>query len=548
MINRIGAKETINSNILPVHKNDGTQNPNFKGAGVLGLLQVCEQNPMINVAVIDLLSAILPRTIVESLTNGFAGFEAFRRESSGLIVNCMIPGLVSIGIAACLNNLIMPKGANMATCLADTSLIENATALYTNSKCKDKEADVLRKLFKNIEGINGTETVKFSEALTDAEINNYVKKFKDLSAQDLSRKQLEKEVKKITEEIAEKTHIHENIIVKNSKGNVKASNVTNLIKDTIKYLHEYGKATKVDPNVTMAEYAQKSIKLVRAKSVGALAIILPLAASMQFINRWITNKVSGTKGAPIYEDFGKGNVIESSDKSKEGLAKQKIISISTMLTACILSTMKMPSWNMFEFKGIFPTMDQARIISATTFASRMAAADDKNELREATVRDIATFASLYFLGDYAAKGAASIIEKKTGVKLLNDTKPIDKNANSIKKFWHWFKNVNIKSSEEVYSNTAEALKKEGITPDKKQLETIAKELKQAKHLRKTCQVANLGVSLLLLGLIIPIFTRRNTKKRHAEAVRMAQIDSSSKIDDTNEAEKISINYGMKHSA
>ena len=59
-----------------------------------------------------------------------------------------------------------------------------------------------------------------------------------------------------------------------------------------------------------------------------------------------------------------------------------------MVGVALLSMMKLPSWNMIEFKGLFPTMDQARIISTTTFASRMAAADDKNELAEATTRDI----------------------------------------------------------------------------------------------------------------------------------------------------------------
>ena len=175
---------------------------------------------------------------------------------------------------------------------------------------------------------------------------------------------------------------------------------------------------------------------------------------------------------------------------------------------------------------MFPTMDQARIISTTTFASRMAAADDKNELREATVRDIATFSSLYFLGDYGAKAAATIIENKTGIKLLNDTKPIDKNANVLKKFWHWVKDVTLKSSEEVVSKTAEALKAQGLKPTEVQAEQIAKELKKAVNLRSACQVANLGVSLLLLGAIIPIFTRKSTKKKHAEALKLAQQNSS----------------------
>ena len=240
---------------------------------------------------------------------------------------------------------------------------------------------------------------------------------------------------------------------------------------------------------------------------------------MQYINRWITGKVSGVKGAPIYDDFGKEkDDVEAA--AKNGLLRQKLISISSMIGVSLLSMMKRPSMNMLEFKGMFPTMDQARIISTTTFASRMAAADDKNELAEATVRDIATFSGLYFLGDYAAKAAATAIQKKTGVVLLNETKPIDKDANALKKFWHWVKDVNIKSSEEVRGTTE-------------------KELKRARNLRSACQVANLGVSLALLGILVPIYTRHKTKKKHEQALKLAQ-ENKTKAENTKETKEASV--------
>ena len=84
-------------------------NPNFTGLGDLVLrgIQTCEANPMINVSVLDLSTAILPRTFLETFIgskkkgengeeqkrklNIFGGFEAFRREASGLIINCLIP-------------------------------------------------------------------------------------------------------------------------------------------------------------------------------------------------------------------------------------------------------------------------------------------------------------------------------------------------------------------------------------------------------------------------------------------------------------------------
>ena len=144
MISRISVEDrNVNSlHSTPQKKNNGSQNPNFKGGAVwnadLWGIQECEKNPMINVAVIDMLSAILPRTIVESMTNWFAGFEAFRRESSGLIVNCLIPSYVTLLAAIGLNKAIMPKNVDMANCWADSSLIERASEIYKKTSSEDK--------------------------------------------------------------------------------------------------------------------------------------------------------------------------------------------------------------------------------------------------------------------------------------------------------------------------------------------------------------------------------------------------------------------------
>ena len=501
MISKIGVEDRHFNN---ANMYGAKQNPAFKsgvGGAFLSCIQACERNPMVNVAVIDLLSAILPRTYVESLTNWFAGFEAFRRESSGLIVNCMIPSVVAMGFAAALNKFVIPKGANMSTCWADSSLIQKATDIYSASQSDDKVKDSLKEILKGIEGTDGNKKVKFGEALSEAEIEAYANRLKELSTSNKSRKEFNKEISEITKELADKTHVFEGIHV----GDVKANTTKTLLEDSVKYFKEFQKAPK---GTTIAEFAKKSKKLVTTKSALGLAVILPLAASMQYINRWITEKTSGVKGAPIYDDFGKEQDENIRAKSQEGLFRQKLISISSMVGVAMLSIMKMPSLsmlkNMLEFKGIFPTMDQARVISTTTFASRMAAADDKNELAEATVRDIATFSSMYFLGDYVAKATATAIQKKTGTILLNDTKPLKGNENAIKKFWHWVKDVNIKSSEEVVG-------------------------KKAVNMRSACQAANLGVSLLLLGFVIPIFTRKNTQKKHAEAIKAAHETSSSKM-------------------
>lgn len=541
MINKISVDSTsrINSKIARKNKDEGQkQNPNFKGVGAIALagIQACERMPMVNVTVIDMLSAILPRTIVESMTNWFAGFEAFRRESSGLVVNCLIPSLVTYGIAKCINPSFMPKGVDLSKCWADSSLIDKASEYYKKSSSSDKVQESLKKIIANIEGFEGTKTVKFKEAINEEELNKLSQKLAEISRHKDNDRSFSQKVQHwfktvfghekkdvnpiddIVKSIIEKTHVSENINIVDGTKKVHASSVESLLKDSVKFFKEY---QKTESSMSIEQFAKQGKKLVKTKSLAGLAVILPLAISMQYINRWITGKISGVKGAPIYDDFGKNkDNIEQDPAAKEGLLKQKIISISSMIGVSLLSMMKKPSMNMLEFKGMFPTMDQARIISTATFASRMAAADDKNELAESTVRDIATFSGLYFLGDYAAKGAATAIQNKTGVCLLNETKKIDPNANVLKKFWHWVKDINIKSSEEVVSATQQKLK--GAAPTKAQAEIIEKELKRARNLRSACQVTNLGVSLALLGIIIPIFTRKNTKKKHEQALKLAQ--------------------------
>ena len=519
MINKIGVDNTskINSNNVR-KKEQSKQNPNFKGVGAIALagIQACERMPMVNVTVIDMLSAILPRTIVESMTNWFAGFEAFRRESSGLVVNCLIPSLVTLGIAKCINPAIMPNGVNMSRSWADSSLIDKASDYYKNAQSSDKVQESLKNILGNIEGFEGKNKIVFKDALKAEEIEKYSKELAELSRSTKNDRTVRKEVKKLASQIIEKVHVADNVKLADNEKIVNALSVNSMLEDSVKYFKEFQKS-----GIGIEEFAQKSKKLVKTKSLAGLAVILPLAASMQYINRWITGKVSGVKGAPIYDDFGKEkDNVEETAKAKEGLLKQKLISISSMVGVSLLSMMKRPTMNMLEFKGMFPTMDQARIISTTTFASRMAAADDKNELAEATVRDIATFSGLYFLGDYAAKGAATLIQKSTGVSLLNDTKPLNGDENVFKKAWHWVKDVNIKSSEEVVSKTQQALN--GAKPTDAQLKTIEKELKHARDLRSACQVANLGVSLALLGIIVPLYTRHKTKKKHEEALKLAQ--------------------------
>ena len=466
--------------------------PSFTGVGEVFLqgMQVLEKYPMLNVSALDLSTAIIPRTVIETKeSNAFAGMEAFRRESSGLIVNCLLPSFIVMGAAKLLEKPIMKTfgKASLSNIWANEESLNLIQRYMQGAKGtgSEKIEDALQAFLKDVKGIDGSEWKNFK----DFDLKGGIKAV----VESTDRKTFNKGF----EQIANTTHMTEHLV---HDGKTLSKNLQGMIED---FIH-VGRAIEkegIKDSTQLANYVKRATKLVNAKSLAGLGVIIPLAISMQPINRWITSKQSGVKGAPIYKDY-----TESTDNKelthieKRDLFKQKIISIASMLGVAFLSMgMKLPNKQMLQFKGIFPTMDQARLISTATFASRMAASEDKNELREATIRDIATFSSLYFLGDYAAKAVATLIEKvRPDVKLLNKLTPTPENAGGWKKFTHWLKDVSLKSSEEVATKTA-------------------------KNFRTVCHLGNLAFSLLVLGLFIPLYNRTQTnKKREAELKKMAE--------------------------
>ena len=537
MIEKVSVS-SVSNNIAPKRQNNAQ--PSFKGGladGAIWFVQQCEKQPMVNVSVLDLSTAIIPRTIIETKeSNSYAGFEAFRREGSGLVVNCIIPSFIVMGIAKLLHNPIMGNfnKSNLTKTWANEDAINKIHNFYSpyigNTKLSQQEKvyNTFRDELTNLVGVDGHKTKDFAKIFnleydnSGKPLNIQNKKIHDAISQlteaVLDEKYDSKKVKKAYATIVEETHIAENIRFKGDKGYF-SNNLESVCEDTVKMLRGTLKEGISDTE-GLTKYFNKAKKLVNWKSIGGLGVIIPLAISMQPINRWITRKTSGIKGAPIYKDFDKQTEHkEPTDKEKKELLAQKFISIGSMIGVAGLSMfMDRPVWkNIFQFKGIFPTMDQARIISTATFASRMAVSEDKNELREATVRDIATFSSFYFLGDYVAKGIATFLEHANkdknngkGVHLINRLKePLPKDANVMKKFWHWAKHTALKSSDE--------------------LATV-----QDKRLRTICQIGNIAFSLLSLGVFIPIYTRSKTnKKREQELAKLNAEKNASQMSVSN---------------
>lgn len=534
MINKVELG-SVKNNRTPKYvsqKNKGQTS--FTGLGSLALrlgsfalkgVQKCEESPMINVAVLDLSTAILPRTYFETFIgskkkdengnetrerklNIMGGFEAFRREGSGLLINCMIPSFIVMGAAKLLNRPIMGafNKSNLTRSWANGDTINCVSKYYKNAQGASKEDRVfstLKSMFDDIEGVDGDigkgGLKKFKEIFAnDEEYTNHLRKMAKNIVSEKPEKGYTTEMYKY---LVRKSGIAENIKFSKDSGFF-SSSLGHLCDSVGDVLHGASKEGILTPNANITanegnfvKYLSKAKHLVNAKSIAGLGMIIPLAVAAQPINRWITHKLSGKKGAPIYND-DKERILTPEEKKQ--LTARKFIDVPLMWGVAALSMlMDRPSLKMFQFKNIFPTMDQARIISAATFSSRLAAAEDKNELHENTIRDIATFSSFYFLGDYAAKGIATFLEKhnKDGIKLINRLKDTDPNDNIMKKFWNWAKHTKMKSTDELSAISNEALRT------------------KAKNLRAICQAGNLAFSLLSLGIFIPLYTRTQTNKK-----------------------------------
>lgn len=549
MINKVELGSVKYNNQTPnisIIRNNNMGQPNFTGFGNLARragdmalkgIQKCEEKPMVNVAVLDLSTAIIPRTFFETFIgsktkdeegndthhrrlNIMGGFEALRREGSGLVINCLIPGFIVKFAAGLLNKPIMGqfKNSSLVKSWANSDTINYIQKYYNNAQGLTKEDRVystLKTMFDDIEGVNGNAEKdglkKFKELFAnDPEYTEHLRKFAKNIISDKPENDFAADMYKF---LVKKSGIAENIKFAGDKGYFSsslghlcesASDILHgayqegIIKD---YTSDAAQGKQVEKLVSkeveeLSKYFGKAKKLVNAKSIAGLGMIIPLAIAAQPINRWITHKLSGKKGAPIYND-DKERVLTPEEKKQ--LIRDKFIAVPLMWAVTGLSMlMDKPSLKMFQFKNIFPTMDQARIISAATFSSRLAAAEDSNELKESTIRDIATFSSFYFLGDYAAKAIATFLEKhnKDGIKLINRLKEPAEGANILQKFWNWAKHTKMKSTDELLGSIGnEALRL------------------KARNMRGLCQLGNIGFSLLSLGVFIPIYTRTQSNKK-----------------------------------
>ncbi|MBQ8887774.1 MAG: hypothetical protein IJY61_08755 [Candidatus Gastranaerophilales bacterium] len=540
-VDRVKNQYTQHNKTINGRKNKQNQyQQNFKGAGVdvaFNLLdsgfKLLDKNAMIQVAFVDSVATDIPRTLVDLKTGLAAALETMRREFSGLIVNCLIPGVIVKGVAKALPKDEILKGTNVAGSWANGAVIDRLSEVYNNAQktgAADKTRTFVEESIKSLSGLDGKNWISYADKATHPEFQDAVSKVTEAITK--SPKERKVLLGQAQEKLAGLTKA-ESILRFNGKPQANLGETLRDIADMGAKFDSVKKKTvqSLGDNVDDALKSEKvaeavnkyssSLKgLVNKKSIIGMAAVIAMAVSVQKINRAITRKQFNAEGAPIYKDFGKKETKKKmTEEEKRTFNMKKAATAAGMVGMAAASMMKKPTLGMFQFSNIFPTLDQCRWIASSTFASRMLAAEDENELRESAVRDIASFAGLYFLGDYVKKGVASGFEAlsktKQGAKLvgenvvlLNRTKEVQKpvieqGASFLKKatsqigfrakqFGNWIKNTELKGASEVANI-------------------------KTRNLRNICRVADIAFSIVMLGILLPKYNRSVTEKKVAAA-------------------------------
>lgn len=532
------------SNSFQAKKNQNAQ-PSFSNGGAIlsalaKPLQAMDANPIQGVIFLDITSAIAPNTAIDTVKrNPDQGFETFRRESSGLIVNCLLPGIAApiVGylFKGMLGDAFSGIAANKIWANKDTI---DATASTWNkvSHIEDKEKRVKEFIKQSFEKVTPNEQSKLilepndtkTIAKRDAALGKLAKAI--LKADEKNVSISSKELNEIHGDLARVYGQSKSVKIKIGDEKTYSTGLKDYIRDNFAMSKAFldKSITHKDNAITknnIGNFTTGLKKLLKFKSVATMAGVGILALSMQSINRKITEKMTGRKGYSGYKDLSLESQQTQEDKKK--LRMGKLLSSAWFSSLAFVSMGKL-SGGMLNFAAPTTTMNQARSLSLLTDVGRVKAADDKNELKDTTVRDTIIFMNLYVLGDYIQKGVVELkqraYKKKMGIdlNLMNQSQKSNPGDSIFIKFGNWVKGKSIKSFEELEGTSviAKTIQKS------KEVSADPKIMQMRKNIVTASNLAGIGYSLVALGIFTPLLIARMTNNNRERQMAKAKLASS----------------------
>lgn len=507
------------------------------GAGMVTALgkglQVLDANPMAAVTFLDVSTAIGPNTIIDAKErNPVQAFETFRRESSGLLINCLLPGGAALVVGRLMKARQLGKefgGIKAHRIWAGKDTINESTEQW--KKLKGSKKENVNQFIKDAFSIEKVQVNEKSALGLNRKDKEALKKLDDVTKK-ISQAVIkaEKGDTKIPDKLLKEAHKDFTEIYGNSKslkvktldGKHLETGLKNYIRDNFAlakaFSHEKVTADNID------KFSNGLKKMVSKKSAITMVGVGALALAMQKINRKITEKTSGQKG---YQGYADNSVyVAPTKEEKRKLWGSKGLAVAWM-GALAAGAIGKVGGNTFNFVGPQTTINQARSFALLTNTGRIAAAEDKNELKDTVLRDTMIFLNLYVLGDYVQKGVVGAVQKrykknhKIDLNLMNEGKPASELKTPFAKFTNWLRGKSVKSFDEI-EGTAKALPKEldgkNLTKLRKNIVTVA-------------NVSGIAYSLVALGIAMPLLIAKMTQKNRQK--QLEQLKLQGRNHDTN---------------
>lgn len=465
--------------------------------GGVQLLRFLNTNQAWGATAVDFTCMVAPRTMTDFTRGADAGIETFRREASGTINHAGV-GLIYAPLAGLiLSSMINPKyGIKAQKVFADSDAVDIMSKMQFDSlkanggvtNLEDYAAKVAASI-TNSNGVNLSDDAQ--KAFARTLVNEVNTSSKDNTAM-------------LRHIVLDDLGVESDVMMKSADKEVKASlndivdNVTSMSKTLFKdkVVDSFKEAT----NLADVKFVKHLKNFGMRRSLLGLGLASLIGMSIQPINIYLTKKKTGSDGF-----VG----VEGREKDKSFGFKVKKALTATAFGAGVYALMDKPFLKGIQYKGLTPTLNQFKLVYGLTIMSRFLATRDKDELREATVKDTLGFLSWLVLGNFVQKGT------QKGLSALYKRRH-NKDLNLVGKT----------RDEVLYA----ALKKAGISTlkDGKPLTFVEmlKAIPKADKLTKTklryltyAQLAGYAFSGVVLGVGIPklniYMTKKSEEKRKA---------------------------------
>ena len=526
------------------------QEPNFMGPWLSSAFMAINRHEIIGVSAIDLMSMVIPRTLIDFTRNKEAGTETLFREGSSTVTNASI-GLAGIGAASLLALALRGKNygvdfksinANSDTIDAMANLFKSVVDQNPAMGKEDLTKTFLNRVFENVQGIGGNTDIKDSkiwykleDVFKSVDGTPNVINTKESIITTLLEQQKNKSYKLNASTLGRlKTFLNIDIpSAQDLKVNLGGKEVMTKGEHFLADVHALTKAFTQDNVLKTFKNASDGVKaefvkdlktLSIRKTVLGLAAICSLGLSWQAINRHMTQKRTGIKGFVGDPNYGKEDSEEK--KNSKFFLPLKGLTAAAM-GAYILKTIKAKNFKDFvskiQFKGNLPTMEQIKLVYGSIILGRLLASNDKNELRESAFRDFMGFTNFLVLGALITKWFVNKMDKS----LIN----YDVNTHG-KGLWNWIKNTSIKTHEEVINNVfkTDVLKDGGIKSIKELYNSNwiqpGTEVARKLSILNKARLLAIGYACVALGIVVPLINKYITNKKSKNENALKEINQN----------------------